>query len=113
MLLELNPTAHRDRARRPNHSWTGAQANPMFSDQKMKLGLFGTNCSHGLTMSHAPTTYKITWEHQGDRPGESVPTRDSAIEHVVWWFMPAAGAPDRRPGGAALDACPHEQRDQD
>jgi alkanesulfonate monooxygenase SsuD/methylene tetrahydromethanopterin reductase-like flavin-dependent oxidoreductase (luciferase family) len=35
----------------------------MFNDQKMKLGLFGTNCSHGLTMTHAPTTYKVTWEH--------------------------------------------------
>ena len=35
----------------------------MFNDQKMKLGLFGTNCSHGLTMTHAPTTYKVTWDH--------------------------------------------------
>lgn len=39
------------------------QTNPLFGDQKMKLGLFGTNCSYGLIMSHAPTTYKITWEH--------------------------------------------------
>lgn len=37
--------------------------NPMFNDQKMKLGLFGTNCSYGLIMSHAPTTYKVTWQH--------------------------------------------------
>jgi len=35
----------------------------MFNDQKMKLGLFGTTCWHGLTMSHAPTTYHVTWEH--------------------------------------------------
>jgi len=39
------------------------QTNPMFNDQKMKLGVFGTNCSHGLTMTHAPTTYQVTWEH--------------------------------------------------
>ena len=37
--------------------------NPMFNDQKMKLGLFGTNCSYGLIMSHAPTTYELTWKH--------------------------------------------------
>ncbi|MEV0068207.1 MULTISPECIES: LLM class flavin-dependent oxidoreductase [unclassified Amycolatopsis] len=40
-----------------------AETNPLFGDQKMKLGLFGTNCSYGLIMSHAPSTYKITWEH--------------------------------------------------
>jgi alkanesulfonate monooxygenase SsuD/methylene tetrahydromethanopterin reductase-like flavin-dependent oxidoreductase (luciferase family) len=40
-----------------------AQTNPLFGDQKMKLGLFGTNCSYGLIMSHAPTTYEATWSH--------------------------------------------------
>ena len=39
------------------------QTNPLFNDQKMKLGLFGTNCSYGLIMSHAPTTYEATWKH--------------------------------------------------
>ncbi len=39
------------------------QTNPLLGDQKMKLGLFGTNCSHGLIMSHAPTTYEVTWAH--------------------------------------------------
>ncbi|WP_060572534.1 MULTISPECIES: LLM class flavin-dependent oxidoreductase [unclassified Pseudonocardia] len=39
------------------------QTNPLFGDQKMKLGLFGTNCSYGLIMSHAPSTYEITWAH--------------------------------------------------
>jgi hypothetical protein len=29
----------------------------------MKLGLFGANCSYGLIMSHAETTYRATWEH--------------------------------------------------
>jgi dimethylsulfone monooxygenase len=36
---------------------------PLYNDQKLKLGLFGTNCSYGLTMTQAPTTYEPTWEH--------------------------------------------------
>jgi dimethylsulfone monooxygenase len=36
---------------------------PLYNDQKLKLGLFGTNCSNGLTVSHADTTYRATWEH--------------------------------------------------
>jgi alkanesulfonate monooxygenase SsuD/methylene tetrahydromethanopterin reductase-like flavin-dependent oxidoreductase (luciferase family) len=36
---------------------------PIYNDQKLKLGLFGTNCSNGLTITHAPTTYRATWEH--------------------------------------------------
>lgn len=40
-----------------------AETNPLLNDQPMKLGLFGTNCSHGLIISHAETSYEITWEH--------------------------------------------------
>jgi FMNH2-dependent dimethyl sulfone monooxygenase len=36
---------------------------PLYNEQKLKLGLFGTNCSQGLTMTNAPTTYEATWEH--------------------------------------------------
>jgi dimethylsulfone monooxygenase len=36
---------------------------PLYNDQKLKLGLFGTNCSGGLTMTSAETTYEATWEH--------------------------------------------------
>jgi dimethylsulfone monooxygenase len=36
---------------------------PIYNDQKLKLGLFGTNCSNGLTITHAPTTYRATWDH--------------------------------------------------
>jgi FMNH2-dependent dimethyl sulfone monooxygenase len=39
------------------------QTNPLLNDQPMKLGLFGTNCSYGLIMSHAESTYEISWEH--------------------------------------------------
>ncbi|MEJ8278112.1 LLM class flavin-dependent oxidoreductase [Pseudonocardia spirodelae] len=35
----------------------------IFNDQKMKLGLFGSNCSGGLCMTEAETSYEITWEH--------------------------------------------------
>lgn len=36
---------------------------PLYNEQKLKLGVFGANCSYGVNISHAPTTYKVTWEH--------------------------------------------------
>jgi FMNH2-dependent dimethyl sulfone monooxygenase len=36
---------------------------PLFNDQPRKLGLFGTNCSYGLSVSHAESTYRATWDH--------------------------------------------------
>ncbi|RZT85004.1 alkanesulfonate monooxygenase SsuD/methylene tetrahydromethanopterin reductase-like flavin-dependent oxidoreductase (luciferase family) [Pseudonocardia sediminis] len=42
------------------HTRTGPS---IFNDQKMKLGLFGSNCSGGLCMTEAETTYEITWDH--------------------------------------------------
>jgi len=45
----------KDREGRPNC--------PLFDGPKLKLGLFGTNCSYGLCVSTAPTTYRATWEH--------------------------------------------------
>ena len=39
---------------------------PLYNDQKLKLGVFGINCSYGLNISHAPTTYKVTWEHTSE-----------------------------------------------
>jgi len=39
------------------------ETNPLLNDQPMKLGLFGTNCSYGLIMSHAPSSYETSWEH--------------------------------------------------
>jgi hypothetical protein len=62
MALQLNPTTPRPESEtRPLVD--RERTNPMFNDQKMKLGLFGTNCSYGLIMSHAPSTYEVTWEH--------------------------------------------------
>ena len=39
---------------------------PLYNDQKLKLGVLGINCSYGLNISHAPTTYKVTWEHTSE-----------------------------------------------
>lgn len=60
--LDLNPTAPRP-AEETQPLVDRTTTNPMFNDQKMKLGLFGTNCSYGLTMSQAPSTYVATWDH--------------------------------------------------
>lgn len=38
--------------------------NPVFSDQKLKLGIFAANCSGGVVMSHEPTGFRVTWEQQ-------------------------------------------------
>ncbi|MGC0365154.1 FMNH2-dependent dimethyl sulfone monooxygenase [Rhodococcus sp. 27YEA15] len=35
----------------------------MFNDNRMKLGIFGSNVSHGLMATHAETTYELTWEY--------------------------------------------------
>ncbi|MCS6926476.1 MAG: LLM class flavin-dependent oxidoreductase, partial [Candidatus Binatia bacterium] len=36
---------------------------PVFNDNKMKLGVFGQNCSYGCTISHAETTFEPTYAH--------------------------------------------------
>ena len=35
----------------------------MHNGNVLKVGVFGANCSYGVNISHAPTTYKVTWEH--------------------------------------------------
>lgn len=35
----------------------------MFNDNKMKLGIFGSNCSHGLMATTTETTYELSWDH--------------------------------------------------
>jgi dimethylsulfone monooxygenase len=75
--LQLAPTDPR-----PAAETTPAQdrreTNPLLNDQPMKLGLFGINCSYGLIVSHAPSSYEVTWEHtksiaqQADRMGLEV-----------------------------------------
>ena len=36
---------------------------PVFNANRMKLGLFGTNCSQGSMMTGAPSGYEVTWAH--------------------------------------------------
>jgi FMNH2-dependent dimethyl sulfone monooxygenase len=38
--------------------------NPVFNDQKLKLGIFAANCSGGVVMSHEPTGFRVTWDQQ-------------------------------------------------
>jgi dimethylsulfone monooxygenase len=40
------------------------QKSPLFNDQKMKLGIFSSNCSGGVIMSDAPTGFRVTWGQQ-------------------------------------------------
>lgn len=36
---------------------------PVYNANRMKLGIFATNCSHGGTITHAATTFEPTYEH--------------------------------------------------
>lgn len=38
--------------------------NPVFNEQKFKLGVFAPNCSGGVIMSHAETGFRVTWDQQ-------------------------------------------------
>ena len=39
---------------------------PAYNDNRLKLGIFGANCSNGCTMTHAPTSFEPTYEHNVD-----------------------------------------------
>jgi dimethylsulfone monooxygenase len=75
--LQLHPTDPRPAA---ETTWVQdrRETNPLLNDQPMKLGLFGINCSYGLVVSHAPSSYEVSWEHtksiaqQADRMGLEV-----------------------------------------
>ncbi|OZI72362.1 LLM class flavin-dependent oxidoreductase [Bordetella genomosp. 12] len=41
---------------------SGRRPHPLMNDQKLKLGVFGMNCSNGLLISNAPTSFEMTWE---------------------------------------------------
>ncbi len=43
-------------------AWRHANV-PVFNDNKLKLGIFGMNCSNGCTITHAPTTFEPTYQH--------------------------------------------------
>lgn len=39
------------------------QGTRMYNDNRFKLGLFGMNCSGGLTMTLAPEYWEASWEN--------------------------------------------------
>jgi hypothetical protein len=39
-----------------------AAGNPLFNDNKLKLGIFGSNCSTACAMTLAETSFEPTWE---------------------------------------------------
>ncbi|MGD9603815.1 MAG: LLM class flavin-dependent oxidoreductase [Gammaproteobacteria bacterium] len=43
-------------------AWRRAHV-PLYNANRLKLGIFGTNCSNGCTITHAPTTFEPTYEH--------------------------------------------------
>ncbi|CAN0431838.1 unnamed protein product, partial [Phaeothamnion confervicola] len=43
-------------------AWRHANV-PVFNDNKLKLGIFGMNCSNGCTITHAPTSFEPTYQH--------------------------------------------------
>lgn len=43
-------------------AWRRAHV-PVFNDNKLKLGIFGMNCSNGCTITHAPTSFEPTYQH--------------------------------------------------
>ena len=42
---------------------------PLFNDQKLKLGVFSSNCSGGVIVSDAPTGFRMTWDQQRGHGG--------------------------------------------
>jgi hypothetical protein len=49
--------------------------NPVFNDQKLKLGIFSANCSGGVIMSDAPTGFRVTWDQQLEIAPDGGPAR--------------------------------------
>ena len=43
-------------------AWRRAHV-PAFNANKLKLGIFGQNCSNGCTITHAPTSFEPTYAH--------------------------------------------------
>jgi alkanesulfonate monooxygenase SsuD/methylene tetrahydromethanopterin reductase-like flavin-dependent oxidoreductase (luciferase family) len=43
-------------------AWRRAHV-PVYNENRLKLGIFGTNCSNGCTITHAETTFMPTYEH--------------------------------------------------
>ena len=40
---------------------TALKTNPLYNDNKMKIGIIAMNCSHGSTITTAENTWDMTW----------------------------------------------------
>ena len=40
---------------------SNTKSNPLFNDNKMKIGIIAMNCSHGSTITTAENTWGMTW----------------------------------------------------
>lgn len=58
MNLEPQAPMHPDDLR----AWRRAHV-PVYNENRLKLGIFGMNCSNGCTITHADTTFVPTYEH--------------------------------------------------
>jgi dimethylsulfone monooxygenase len=58
MTLLATATMHPDDVR----AWRREHV-PVYNQNRLKLGIFGMNCSNGCTITHAPTTFVPTYEH--------------------------------------------------
>lgn len=58
MTLDSQAPMHPDDIR----AWRRAHV-PLFNENRLKLGIFGMNCSNGCTITHAETTFVPTYEH--------------------------------------------------
>ena len=45
----------------PRLYWLSSVVNSLFNTNKLKLGVFGTNCSLGCTATTADGTFETTW----------------------------------------------------
>ncbi len=43
--------------------WTSREQTRIFNNNKFKLGLFGMNCSGGLSLTKAPERWDASWDH--------------------------------------------------
>lgn len=57
----------------------------ILNDQPMKLGVFASNCSGGLSMTGAPRTLEITWDHQREIAQKADRLGFEAIVPIARW----------------------------
>jgi hypothetical protein len=61
------------------------RTSPVFNDQKLKLGVFSSNCSGGVIMSDAPTGFRVTWDQQLEIAGTADRLGMEAMVPVGRW----------------------------